>query len=73
MKQTQFHFGKKNGQCLGSSNEGSGLYKGPQYTYDSQKRKKNNLETSQRELFEEKQNQILHKKNRAKLEAKGHD
>ena len=54
MKQTQFHFGKKNGQCLGSSNEGSGLYKGPQYTYDSQKRKKNNLETSQRELFEEK-------------------
>ena len=29
MKQTQFHFGKKNGQCLGSANEGSELYKGP--------------------------------------------
>lgn len=30
---------KKNGQCLGSSNEGVGCIK-DQYTYDSQKEKK---------------------------------
>lgn len=27
MKQTQFHLGKKNGQCLGSSNKGVGCIK----------------------------------------------